>query len=115
MESWWSIPGGIVETGEMLRDAVRREMREETGLEVEPIEAVEIFESIGPRTETGAAFHFVVIDYICRIVGGVLEAADDAAAVCWFNRFALPDPITAGAPAVIEKAFAWLHRDTLKA
>ncbi len=103
-----------METGEHLRDAVRREMLEETGLRVEPLEAVEIFESIGPRSETGFAFHFVVIDYVCRVEGGQLLAADDAAAACWFARDALPSRITAGAPGVIEKAFACLQRDNLK-
>jgi 8-oxo-dGTP diphosphatase len=113
-KGWWSIPGGVVETGELLRDAVRREMLEETGLDVEPLASVEIFESIGPRTATGFQFHYVVVDFVCRIVGGTMKAGDDAAAAQWFSRFALPDPITAGAPGVIEKAFAFLQRDTLR-
>jgi ADP-ribose pyrophosphatase YjhB (NUDIX family) len=113
-KGWWSLPGGVVETGELLRDAVCREMLEETGLRVEPLEAIEIFESIGPRTAGGFQFHYVVVDYVCRVTGGALKAGDDAAAAQWFNRFSLPAPITAGAPSVIEKAFAFLNRDTLK-
>jgi 8-oxo-dGTP diphosphatase len=113
-KGWWSIPGGVVETGELLRDAVRREMLEETGLEVEPLASIEIFESIGPRVDLGFQFHYVVVDFVCRLIGGTLKAGDDAAAAQWFNRFTLPDPITAGAPGVIEKAFAFMERDTLK-
>ncbi len=113
-KGWWSLPGGVVETGELLRDAVRREMREETGLDVEPLESIEIFESIGALTPAGFAFHYVVVDFVCRVISGTLKAGDDAQAAAWFHRFALPSPITAGAPGVIEKAFAFLERDTLK-
>jgi ADP-ribose pyrophosphatase YjhB (NUDIX family) len=105
---FWSIPGGIVETGETLADAVRREMREETGLLVEPIEVVHVFESIRPDESGGIAFHFVVIDYLCRVVGGQLAAADDVLDARWFERGKLPEPITDGAPGVIENAFGSL-------
>lgn len=104
-KGWWSLPGGVVETGELLRDAVRREMREETGLEVEPLEVVEIFESIRPDAHGAIAFHYVVIDYLCRVISGSLAAADDASAAQWFRRDALPDNITTGAPGVIAKAY----------
>ncbi len=107
---FWSIPGGVVETGETLADAVRREMREETGLLVDPIEVVHVFESIRPDESGGIAFHFVVIDYVCRVVGGELTAADDVLDARWFERGNLPEPITDGAPLVIEKAFDLLGR-----
>ena len=99
-QGWWSLPGGIVETGESLKDAIRREMLEETGLEVEPLQILEVFESIRP------AYHFVVIDYLCRITGGELCAASDAASAQWFPVRDLPDNLTTGAPEVIRKALA---------
>jgi ADP-ribose pyrophosphatase YjhB (NUDIX family) len=99
-KGFWSLPGGVVETGELLKDAVCREMREETGLEVEPLEVVEVFESISPE------FHFVVIDYVCRVTGGTLQAADDVTEARWFPCRELPDHLTAGAAGVIEKALA---------
>ena len=71
---WWSLPGGAVETGERLREAIQREVMEETNLVVEPLEVVEIFERLmkdaGHRTE----YHYVLIDYLCRITGGDLRA-----------------------------------------
>ena len=113
-KGWWSLPGGVVEAGESLRHAVCREMLEETGLRVEPLESIEIFESIGPLLAGACQFHYVVVDFLCRLVGGELKASDDAARAGWFRRDALPTPITAGAPGVIEKAFTFLRRDTLK-
>lgn len=86
----WSIPGGHVELGESLRDAVRREMREETGLAVEVGPVIEVFERIQagehpPDRPSGShiRYHFVIIDYLCTCAGGELCAGDDAADAKW--------------------------------
>ncbi len=106
MKGWWSVPGGALETGESLADAVRREVREETGLEVRPVRVLEIFERI-VRDERGAAeYHYVLIDYLCRIAGGELCAGSDASRVAWVRESELKDyQITDGTLAVIERAF----------
>ena len=73
-KGYWSLPGGILESGEKLDAGVRREVREETGLEVEPLSVFEIFERIIPDAEGNAEYHYVVIDYWCRAIGGRLAA-----------------------------------------
>ncbi len=106
LQGWWSLPGGALETGEALADAVRREVREETGLEIRPLGVLEIFERIMRDASGTPEYHYVLIDYVCRITGGTLCAGDDVCAVEWVRRRDLPQlRITEGTLAVIEKAF----------
>ncbi len=81
----WSIPGGLIEVGEMLREAVVREAREETGLEVEPVELVELLDRIHRNGER-VRYHYVIADYLCRVKGGTLKAASDADEARWVER-----------------------------
>jgi len=81
----WTIPGGLIEVGEMLSEAVVRETREETGLDVEPVELIELLDRI-QRDGERVRYHYVVADYLCRVTGGTAKAADDAAAVRWVER-----------------------------
>lgn len=100
----WSIPGGKVEFGETLRAAVERETLEETGLQVKAGALVEIFERIRRDSD---AYHYVLMDYLCAIVGGELRSGDDAAAADWFRLDRLDAlRMTEGTSAVIRKAFA---------
>lgn len=81
----WSIPGGLIEVGESLIEAVVREVREETGLEIDPVELVELLDRIH-RDGDRVRYHYVIADYLCRVVGGTLKAASDADAVRWIDR-----------------------------
>ena len=111
LKGYWSIPGGIVEIGERLADGVRREVREETGLEVEALSVFEIFERIIPDAEGKTEYHYVLIDYLCRPIGGRLEPASDANRVAWVSQPELRNyRITDGTGEVIERAFAKFQR-----
>ncbi len=109
MKGYWSLPGGAVETGEALEDAMRREVLEETGLEVDVLGLVEVFERVTRDADGAAEYHYILLDYVCVPTGGVLCAADDAARAAWFPLEEVDSVlITEGTPRVIRKAFAWL-------
>jgi len=86
----WSIPGGALEIGELVREAAVREAREETGLIVEPAELLGVFDRVLRNPEQRVQYHYVLIDFLCRPVAGELCAASDAAEVRWFTREELP-------------------------
>ena len=105
----WSIPGGLVKLGEELAAAVRRELREETGFEVEPLEVLEIFDRImrGGRGGSRVRYHFVIVDYVCRRLRGRLAPASDVLDARWVRRQDLPKyHLTEKAAEVIQEAFA---------
>lgn len=106
LKGYWSLPGGLVETGELLTHAIQRELLEETGLHVKPVRIFEIFERILRDPSGQAEYHYVLVDYVCTVVKGELRAADDVRKVQWVRRDALKDfRLTAGTLGVIEKAF----------
>jgi 8-oxo-dGTP diphosphatase len=106
LKGFWSLPGGLLEVGERLVDGLRREVREETGLEVEALSMFEIFERIMPDTEGRPEYHYVLIDYVCRVSGGALQAASDVSGVAWVSRANLSHfQITEGTLAVVDRAF----------
>lgn len=123
----WSIPGGLVEVGEELQKAVRREIKEETGLDVDPLEMVGVFERIqrDPKPDPGmrdqrVRYHYVIVDYLCRLHGSrprgsklpKLQPASDVAAAEWVEgeMLSLYD-LSAEAEEVILKAVEFADPD----
>lgn len=86
----WSVPGGMLELGEKLRDGVRREVLEETGLVVEPGEVLEVFDSIFADVQGRTEYHYVLIDYLCRPISGESRPGTDVSDVRWVSENDLP-------------------------
>ncbi len=108
LKGHWTLPGGLLDVGESLVEGVVREVREETGLVVEPLELVDLLDRIH-REANRVRYHYVIADYLCRVTGGELCAASDADAVRWVERAEwngqsalVLDPITV---RVIEKGW----------
>jgi mutator protein MutT len=78
----WTIPGGRVELGETLVEALVRELAEETALRVEPVELLTVFDRV-ERDAEGVVYHFVIVDYLCRWVSGEARAGSDAREAAW--------------------------------
>src|SRR5581483_4541391 len=107
----WSIPGGVLEVGEMIREAAVREAREETGLIVEPGELLGVFDRVLRDVDKRVQYHYVLVDFLCRRIEGELVAASDAAEVRWFSRAELPAlNLAEDTLAVIHKGFGKLGR-----
>ncbi len=116
MEGQWSIPGGMLELGETLTQGVARELAEETGLDVNVLDIIEVLERIfpalpgadgAPGDAARPQYHFVILDYLCEARGGTLCAGSDAREFAWAREDELVKfDLTAAATRVLQKAFS---------
>jgi len=115
LEGQWSIPGGMLEVGEPLIEGVRRELLEETGIDVRVSELIEVFERINLDASGKARYHFVVLDYLCEPVKGEARAGSDVIDVAWatpeeLERYSLTETAT----RVIRRAFEMARERSLQ-
>jgi ADP-ribose pyrophosphatase YjhB (NUDIX family) len=107
LKGYWSLPGGLVETGERLEAAVVREVFEETALQVKPAGLFQLFERIMPDAKGRVEYHYVLADFVCKVVGGDLRAGDDVSSAAWVRQSKLTEYLlTEGTLDVIEEAFS---------
>src|SRR5438477_11652503 len=103
----WSIPGGILELGETVRQGVAREALEETGLTVEPLELLGVFDRVVRDLDERTLYHYVLIDFLCQRVSGELCAAGDADEARWFSAEELANlPFATATAEVIQSAWS---------
>jgi 8-oxo-dGTP diphosphatase len=106
LEGQWSIPGGMLELGESIIEGVRRELAEETGIEVRVLDLIEVFERVIPGDAGRTRYHFVILDYLCEMVSGEAKAASDVTDVAWATEEELEKyELTAIATRVIKRGF----------
>ena len=86
----WSVPGGLVEVGEKVKDAAAREALEETGLRVEIVERLGVVDKIMRDDEGRVMYHFIIVQFMARIVKGEVRAMDDALEARWVRLSELP-------------------------
>ncbi len=107
LQGEWSIPGGALELGETLIEGARRELHEETGLSVEVLELIEVFDRIFPGNAERPQYHFVILDYLCRATGGTPKAGGDVTDVAQVREEDLERyRLTTAATRVLKRAFA---------
>jgi 8-oxo-dGTP diphosphatase len=110
----WSVPGGVLELGETLRQGAEREALEETGLNVRAGEVLEVFDSIVPDASGRTQYHFVLVDFLCKYVSGELRAGGDAADARWIALDDLPGlALRSSIEGVLRKAFDASSRRTI--
>ena len=81
----WSVPGGLVELGEKVQDAMVREVKEEVGFDVEAVKLTDVADTITLDSDGRVRYHFVVVNFVARIVGGRLKTASDILEARWVS------------------------------
>ena len=107
----WSIPGGVVHTGETLKEAVVREVFEETHLEVEVLALAKVLERIFRDPEGRVAYHYVLVDFLCQCRGGELKSDSDAQDARFVPLQDLPSYKIAPITLEVIRRAAWLEKN----
>ncbi|MEM3437423.1 MAG: NUDIX hydrolase [Nitrososphaerales archaeon] len=87
----WSLPGGLVNLGEKISDAIKREVEEEVGLKVDVIKIVDVFDSIEYDDKGKVRFHYVIVGFMVKVIEGKVRSSKEASQVKWFKADELKD------------------------
>lgn len=87
----WSLPGGAQKTGETVAQGLAREAREETGLDVEVLQMIDVVDSINKDASGDIKYHYTLVDALARVTGGDLAAGSDASDAGWFQKSELEE------------------------
>jgi 8-oxo-dGTP diphosphatase len=110
MQGEWSLPGGALEVGETLEEGVRREVLEETGLHVKPVVMVEVFDRIARDSTGRVQYHYVLVDFLCKVTGGIAACGSDAIGLRWAALGELNE-VASFTREVIKKAWAMYKQE----
>ncbi len=108
-QGYWSLPGGSQEYGELLEDAARRELHEETGLVAQKLAFAQIVEPMAMNDAGEIVSHFVLAVFVCREFSGAAVAGDDAAEIRWAKLTDLDALQTTPGTAELIKRLHMLH------
>ncbi len=102
----WSLPGGLVELGERVREAGIREVKEECNIDIEPEDVISVVDLILEDSDGKVKYHYILIDYLAKYIGGELKPQSDVSDVTWFSQDELKElDIPEVTREVLEKAF----------
>jgi 8-oxo-dGTP diphosphatase len=108
----WTFPGGAVELGESLEEAVKREAVEETGLQVVVGEVATVIDRVVRDDAGGVRYHYVIVDYFARPVGGALQASSDVSDARWAALQDLDElDMTEKAGELARQLLGWWRRE----
>ena len=107
----WSLPGGLIELGESLQQAVRREIKEETNLDVDVGPVLETFDRVHRDAAGKTRYHFVIVDFVCWPTGGEAMPGSDADGVAWVTASEIDEyKVNAHAKGVILRGLNYHHQ-----
>jgi len=110
-KGFYSLPGGVVEIGETLHEAVRREVREETGMAIEPVGLAGFRETIVRDPENRVERHFVILPFAARWVAGEPRLNEELSEACWIELAEVAAlPTTPGLTAIVATALEQLQK-----